>query len=112
MQVPNSMKIRLAHYLWLEYILYWYIGKFREGKMFLLSLAKLNNSISVRPKKRSLPHSGPTSVQNFGFLVAKWVLHAKKLRGPDTFCPLQYQTRRGAAHPPKIDTYDTVFKTL
>ena len=39
------------------------------------------------------------------FLVAKWVLLAKKLRRPDIFRPLQCQTRGGAGPPPKIDAY-------
>ena len=40
-------------------------------------------------KTRSSPHSGSISVLNIGFLVAKWVLLARKPRGPDIFRPLQ-----------------------
>ena len=57
--------------------------------MFLRSLVKLNNSISVWSKKRSLPHSGFISVWNFGFLVAKWVILAKKPMEPNIFRPLE-----------------------
>ena len=39
-------------------------------------------------KERFLPHSSSIPVQKFGFLVAKWVLLAKKPRGPEIFCPL------------------------
>ena len=53
-------------------------------------------------KKRSLPHSDSISVRNFGFPVAKWVFLAKKLRGPDIFCPLQCKIQGGAApHSPQ-----------
>ena len=60
--------------------------------MFLRSLVKLNNSVSfwnfapkiqVKTKKRFSPHSASISVRNFGFLIAKWILLAEKLRGPD-----------------------------
>ena len=77
--------------------------------MFLQSLFKLNNSISARnfppkfrqiQKKKSLPHSGFISVRNFEFLVAKWVLLARKRRQPEIFRPLLCQTRGGAAPRP------------
>ena len=68
--------------------------------MFLRSLAKLNDSISFRnlppnsgadQKQWSLLRSSSISVRNFGFLVAKCVLLAKKPRRPDIFCPFQCQ---------------------
>ena len=78
--------------------------------MILQSLVELNNSISVcifapkfrwRPKKRSLLHSCSISVVwNFGF-VAKWVVLAKKTRGPDINHPFQCQTQGSAAPLPQ-----------
>ena len=67
--------------------------------MFLQSLVKLNDSVSVRnfapnsreakKKKKGLRHMLVLyQSRNFEFLVAKWVLLAKKPRGPDIFCPL------------------------
>ena len=81
--------------------------------MFLQSVSKLNNSISVQnfapifrwrlKKKRSSQYSGSISARNFRFLVAKWVLLAKKQRRP-------VSDPRGHRPPPppgspKIDAY-------
>ena len=69
-----------------------FVKQIPRGKMFLRSLVKLNNSVSfwnfapkiqVKTKKRFSPHSASISVRNFGFLIAKWILLAEKLRGPD-----------------------------
>ena len=63
--------------------------------MFLRSLVKLNNSISLRnfapnsgedKKKRIFAAFGSISVRNFGFPVAKWVLlYLPKNRGGQTY---------------------------
>ena len=89
--------------------------------MLLQSLVKRNNStlawnfapkFSWKPKKekkRFSPHSGSISERNFRFLVAMWVLLAKKPRGRDIFQPLQCQTRQGAASClPKIDASEYI----
>ena len=74
--------------------------------MFQQSLVKPNSAISLRIL---LPNSGEDQKKkifaafwfylsrNFRFLVAKRVLLAKKLKGPDIFHPLQCQTQGGAA---------------
>ena len=46
---------------------------------FYLSL-EFCPQIQVKPKKKSLLHSGSFAVRNFGFLNAKWVLLVKKQR--------------------------------
>ena len=78
--------------------------------MFLRSLVKLNNSILVqnfapkfrwwrkKKKKRSSPHFGSTSVWNFEFFVAKWVLLAKKPRGQTYFA--HFRIEPDGAPPP------------
>ena len=85
--------------------------------MFLPSLVKLNNYISVHnfkilpqnsgacPKKRSLRHSSSISVHIFRFLVAKWVLLAETPRGPETyFAPFSVRRKRASLPSlPKID---------
>ena len=60
---------------------------------------------SGEDKKKSSPHSVSISVRNFGFLVAKWVLLAKKTRRLDILCPLQCQTQEFRVHD-KIDAYE------
>ena len=68
--------------------------------MFLQSLVKLHNDISVWnfvPKFRSRPNKKKKVFaafwfylnRNVGFLAANWVLLTRKLRGPDIFRPLQ-----------------------
>ena len=84
--------------------------------MFLRSLVKLNNSISVRNvaprfrcrQKKSLRRILVLSPS--GFLVAKWVLLARKPRAPDISPPAVFDLR--GCGPPKIDTYARTFRIL
>ena len=55
--------------------------------------------VNTKPK-RSSPHSGSISVRNFGSLVAKWVLLAKKPRGQTYFAP--FSVRPEEASPPRL----------
>ena len=73
--------------------------------LFQLGISKFCSRIHLITKTQwSLPYSSSISVWNFEFLVAKWVLLAKKSRGPDIFRPLQCQTRGGGdPRLPEID---------
>ena len=91
---PVPIEEQLSGAIGIDFLL----SKFRGGEMFLqvwLNLIIFFQSGILPPnsvkdqKTRSSPHSESISVLNFGFLVAKWVLLAKKPRGPDIFRPLQ-----------------------
>ena len=61
----------------------------RKLVLFQLGISKFCSRFQMITKtQRSLPYSSSISVWNFEFLVAKWVLLAKKSRGPDIFRPL------------------------
>ena len=59
----------------------------------------------MKPKKRSSPHSGSISVRNFGFLVAKLVLLANKLRGQTYFAPFSVRSEEVLPPPKNINAY-------
>ena len=83
--------------------------------MFLQSLVKLHNSISVRnlppdsgedQKKSFLLHSGCISVWNFEFLVANWVLLTKNGEGHTYFTPFHVRLEGVPPPcPPRIDAF-------
>ena len=71
--------------------------------MFLQSLVKLNNSISVQ---NFAPNSGEKKVfaafwfyisPEFRISCCQVGIACQKTKGPDIFCPLQCQTQGGAA---------------
>ena len=87
--------------------------------MFLQSLVKLNNSISVRnfapnsdedqKKKKSSPHSGSLSVWNFRFLVAKGYCLPENQGGHTRFAPFSVRPERVLPpRPTKIDAYGSM----
>ena len=59
--------------------------------------------MKTKTKKRSSPHFGSISVWNLGFLVVKWVLLAKKLRGPDIFSPFSVKPEGVPSLVPQIN---------
>ena len=66
--------------------------------LFRFGILPPNSGKDQKKQKRSLPHFGSFSVRNFGFLVAKGLLLAKKPRG-QTYLPPPVSDPRGC-HPP------------
>ena len=104
-------------------MIFCWFSKFRGGKTFFGSWLKLNNSISVRNCKIVPPISDEDHIKGLQSVLVlvldhtftlsvKWVLLAKKLRGPGILCPLQCQTRGAPPLHPEIDANDLQYKLL